>query len=286
VIIKMDKDLIIYHLALAFNKTHKVSLGDNTGAYMKSLKKVVSGLDEPDRTYIKSYSSKIAEFLMGYLDKICLFDVNGDEAHDIKHDIQLTYLKKHVQYISFNDTIKINGIIPNRLINICGYSGNTNINKHYNEEYNELSVNIYKKISKYDTYADISDKVKNNYIYEPVTTLMYNTLVKKKKVAPTLYNHLFGDAGSDRIVIRLHKSKFMAYDFGNTDEEGKLLNEVSSYRMELYEDNSLEITFDNGAVFTLLLKTNAKNVAEHISLKFNTKFTNMDDIFLIASEKP
>ena len=272
----VDEKLLLYNVANTFNTILAIDICDNTKAYLKSKAKSFAKLDTEQKMYYAKYAIQFAKSLMDYLENITYFELNVDADHAIVHDFRLTWKKKNIAHISMShDSIITKDIIPEKLMKICKYKGNTNISKLYTQEYKKLNDKGYKRAQNKNKYSELSVKTKNSAILEPVCDLVMSTLSKKRKCAPNLYDYLFSE--SDRIVFKLYKNRFTLYDFG------KDLEDVESFRMKLYGGNEILITFNNGTKFELVLKTNATEIKEHLSIKFHTNFKNIDELFAIGN---
>ncbi|XWV25836.1 hypothetical protein QJ857_gp1248 [Tupanvirus soda lake] len=272
----VNEKMLLYSLANTFNTTLGIDICDNTKAYIKSKAKAFSKLDVDEKLYYAKYSMQLAKSLTDYLEDISLFEINTDADSEIVHDFKLTWSDDNMAHVCMShNSINIKDIIPEKLMKICKYKGNTNVCKYYIHEYKKLNDKGYKKIQNKTKYSELSEKTKNSTILEPVCNLVVNTLSKKRKCAANLYNHLFGE--SDRIVFKLYKNRFTMYDFGVE------LDDVESFRMKLNPGNEILITFNNETKFALTLQTNATDIKEHLSLKFHTNFTNIDELFAIHS---
>lgn len=274
----LNNKLIIYGLAKYLNSFCNVELCNATANYVKKKSKIFQNLEISERTYITNYALNLANGLISYLGEIKAFELNDTDDHEIIHDFRLIYKKKSTAYISIDHLgIGTKDIIPEKLMKICKFKKNSNIAKSFLSEYDEITNEIYKKIKDYEKYSDVSDKVKRNSIYKPICNLLIDSIGTKRKCAQQLYNHLFPESG--RIMIKLYSSRFIIYDFG------KQTKEITSYKMKLVSNNEVEIVFNNGASFLLRLRTNSPEIKKHISIKFKTTFTNMDDIFSVANGK-
>ena len=241
--------------------------------------------------YYTNYGMKIASGLAEYFDSIKMFELNShedgeddaDDADDADvetnlpvHDFRLLYKNKRIAYVSMSHSgIAVNNLIPEKLMKICRYRKNAKISQKYTKKYDKICSNIYKKIKKNNKYSDMTPKSKDKIIFEPICDLIHDTIGKTRKCANNLYSYIFSE--SDRIVLKLYKNRFKIYDFGI--DKGA----ITSYSMKVIEKDQIHITFSNGAEFHLRLHTNSYNVKQHISLKFRSKFVNMDEMFSICS---
>lgn len=269
----IDENNLLYSLAKSFCDMLSVQVSDETEKYMKKYSKKFAKIELAERIYYSKYSLKLATDLSTYLPNINLFEINTDADSEILHDFRLGWGRKSTSYISINHkSIKINNIIPEKLMKICGYPKNTKMYKAYTKDYNLLNKIAIKKISSKEKYSEVSEKTKSEKIIDPMIELFYNTLSKRKKCADKLFNHLFDE--TNRIVLKLYKNRHVIYDFG------KDIDDVESYKMKIVE-NEIVITFNNGAIFNLRLAVNSVQIREKLSLKFHTIFTNMDEFFSI-----
>lgn len=272
----VDEKLLLYCLANTFNSTLGVNICDNTKKYVKSKSDIFGKIDISEKLYYAIYAIQLAKCLMDYLNNVSLFEINIDADNEIVHDFKLTWDDNKIAHICMShNSINIKDIIPEKLMKICKYKGNTNICKNYLQEYRRINDDGYKKIRYKTNFSELSEKIKNTAILDPVCNLVINAIHKKRKCAANLYDYLFGE--SDRIVFKLYKNRFTMYDFGIE------LDDVESYRMKLYPGNQIEIFFNNKTKFLLTLQTNAAKIKEHLSLKFHTNFKNIDELFSVNS---
>ena len=249
----VDQTHILYSLAKTFDTVLNVNICDDTKIYIKSNSKSFNKLDVDEKLYYTKYAMEVAQCLSEYLEKLSNFELNTDNDHDIIHDFRLSWGKKNIAHVCLSHIgINIRDIIPEKLMKICKYKRNTNICKAYNAAYSALNDKGYKKIEHKSKYSEISAKTKNSIILEPMCNLVLNTISKKRKCSVNLYDHLFGE--SDRIVFKLHKNRFVMYDFG------KELVDVESFKMKLKPENTIEVAFNNGMKFNLCLHTNATEI--------------------------
>ena len=273
----VDQKLLLYSLAKTFNSVLGVDVCDDTLSYLKKITKTFNKLDTDEKMYYTKYSLSVAQSLMNYLKKISLFKLCVDSESEVVHDFTLKWGKNKLAYVSLShNSINIKDIIPEKLMKICKYKRNTNICKAYTNQYDTICKKGYQRIKSKTKYSELSFKTKNKAMLEPVCELVVNTLSKKRKCAEHLYNHLFDE--QDRIVFKLYKNRYTMYDFG------KELDNVESFRMKLGSDNVITITFNNKTSFNLCLQTNATEIKEHLSLKFHTNFTNMDELFAVENK--
>uniref|UniRef100_A0A6G6AD41 Uncharacterized protein n=1 Tax=Borely moumouvirus TaxID=2712067 RepID=A0A6G6AD41_9VIRU len=274
----VNNDILLYHIASTFNSVFEVEICSESKKLIKNGAK--QDLSIKDKVYYHSYSIKIVEKLVEYITdnlshKIKSFEINVEDDHEIVHDFRILCNKNNTIYISMNHkSLSVNDIIPEKLMKICKYQKNTNVHKAYSQEYQDLSKKCHGKIKNCEKYSEISEKIKNKEIIKPFSNLVFETLSKKRKCAQNLYNHLFNDG--NRILLKLYKNRFRIYDLD------KDLEEIKSFGMKLSEDNEITISFNNGTIFSLKLKTNSSEIKERLSLKFRTTFVNLDELFSIC----
>lgn len=272
----IDQEILLYSITNTFESVLNTEISNDSKKYVKKMGKKMKELDITQRMYYTKYSLCVAQSLMEYLKNVSLFEINTDAENDIQHDFRLHWGKNNIAHISlYHTTIPINGIIPDKLMKVCKYKKNTKISKQYTARYQSISEKGYNKIKSKSKYSELNDKTKNSAIIDPVCNLFIETLSKKRKCANNLYSHLFNEA--DRIVFKIYKNRFIMYDFGIE------LPNVESFRMKSKSNDTIIITFNNKTKFSLVLKTNASQIKEHISLKFHTSFVNMDEIFAVSS---
>ena len=271
----VNRELMLFNLANTFDKLLSIEISENTKSYLKSkIKKKNLELSANEKLYYVTYSLKLAKCLNEYLNDIILFDIydNDDESCQINHDFKITYGKEDIAYLSLSHkSINVKDIIPKKLMKSCGYSGHTSVAKQYNLEYRIFNKKTYKRLKSKEKFSNISKKNIVKYVYNPVCNMVVDSLSKKRKCSQKLFNFLFSE--SERIVFRLHKNKFIMYDFDTKMED------ATSYRMKLYKNNIITIKFNNGAIFNLKIRTNASKINEQLSLKFKVTFANIDELY-------
>ncbi|CAH6421656.1 Hypothetical protein MVR_LOCUS317 [uncultured virus] len=268
--------MLLYNLITTLKNSFAIGICTDFEKYLKAKGKEFLKLDVTDKTYYIKYGLQLSECLMNYYEDFTGVELNLDPDHDIEHDLRLVWDsdEERVIHISLNHaSIKIQNVIPDKLMRICNYKGNTNICKEYRKEYSRLAKRAYEKIRANEKYSELSHKTKSKVIFVPFSDLLVNTLAKKRKCAKPLYSHLFSEC--DRVVFKLYKNRFTMYDFE------KEMSTVDSFRMKLSTDNTIMINFNNGTKFQLVLQTNASKIKEHLSLKFHTQFKNMDELFAV-----
>jgi len=268
--------ILLYSLANTFHTLLKLDICEATREYIKTKLKTFSNLIVADKMYYSQYALKLASSLMDYLSDVIIFELNTDDAHEINHDFRLIWGKKYISHINISHkNILVRDIIPEKLMKICKYKKNTKICKSYQKHYKKISTRGYKKIKTMEKYSEIPAKLKNSAIIVPVCELVVQSLSKKRKCAQNLYNHLMGE--NERLVLKLYKNRFVLYDFSSNSHT------VESFKMKLTSPSDILLTFNNNAQFSLSLHTNASKVKEHLSLKFRTKFKNIDELFAVMS---
>lgn len=302
----MNNTILLYSLANTFKSSFGINVCSNTTAFLDSdVKSEFKKLTEADQSHYVTYSLKLANSLREYIPRIIKFyynpvavadsvadadsDADADAVADadadkpesqIQHDFRLESKKYGTRLISMTfANLESNDIIPCKLMKICNYRKNTNMYKEYMPLYKDICTNAYNMISDSERYSELSTKTKQKYLYNPIIDLTISTLSKKRKCAEHLYKHLFNEP--DRIMLKIHKRKFIIYDFGIELAE----SDIKSYRIgKLDVDDSIFILFNNGVQFNLLLRTNNGNITEYISLKYHTKMHNMDQLYAIKRE--
>lgn len=275
-LMSIEYDIMLYCLAKTFSDTLGVDICDDSKSYIKTTTKKFQSMDKDDRIYYQKYSILISKAMTDYLDDITLFELNVDPDNKINHDFRLSWKGDNVAHISlYHTSIVINDVIPKNLMKICGYKKNTNIYKSYVPAYEKINDNGYKKIKSNQKYSDLKDKEKNKIILDPIRELVIETISKKRKCAKKFHDHLFAD--EDRIVFRLHRNRFVMYDFGKEQDA------VESFTMKEDKDRDVTIVFNNKSKFVLTLQTNASDIKPQLSTKFKTVFKNIDEIYMVDS---
>jgi len=290
---EFDNEYLIYSLANTFRNNLGIELCDDTAEYLSGkISKKYGKLPQEDKLYYATYSLKLAQSLLDYIPRTYMFALNlksssseSDTGSDSNSDDDTTpynfKLKskkcgtKRIRLVNTGDFV--NDIIPCKLMKICKYRKNTNVSKEFRSEYEHITEKMYEKISSKEKYSDLNEKRKNKIVYEPVTSLVSDTLSKKRKCAEHLYEHMFGE--SDTIVMKIYKKRFVIYDFGVVLQDSS----VKSFSLSKHGADELKITFNNGTKFILTLKTNSTEIKEHISLKFHVKFDNLDELFVVRT---
>ena len=275
----VDTDILLYNLINTLHTTLAINVCKNTKKFLTGkISKKYGTLSQEDKFYYVAYGVKLAQSLTGYIPKITLLEINTGDNPDISYNFKLQSKECGSKYISLShEDILIRDIIPEKLMKICKYRKNTNVHKEYTAEYQKICEKVYAKINSNEKYSDMDEAQKQKKIYKHYTELVTETLKKKRKCASNLYAHLFSE--TDRIVLKLYKKRFIIYDFGIELKE----SEIKSFKITKKSDSEINIQFNNGTIFCLTLHTNSTLVKEHLSLKFHTKFENMDELFVVRS---
>ena len=270
----VNEDILLYTLIHTFNSSLNIDVCKNTQNMINDKSKIFKDLSIDDKVYYSTYAVKIAKFLIGYFENPYLIELNSGNDHD--HDFRIHWNRNKVAYISMHyDTIEIRDIIPKKLMKICKYRKKSKIHTWYTTEYDNICQKALNKLKDIEKFSDISDKKKMSLILFPICNLIMDTLAKKRKCSDNLFKHLF--TKSDRIVFKLYQNRFLIYDFSRE------LEEADNFKMKMTKENEISITFSNSTQFTLALNTNSSQIKDPLSLKFNTRFINMDELFLIES---
>lgn len=271
--------LLLYSIAHTFNTVLGIEICEETKTFLIRKEKRFNKLTNDNKIYYMKYALQLVSKLTekDISGEITKFELNVELKSDIDHHFRLI-AGKEITHISMSHAqINVKDIIPKKLMKICKYKKNTNISKAYNESYKSISTTIYNKIQSKIKYSNISEKTKDSVIYIPMTDLFHNTLSKKRKCAPYLFKHLFNE--SDRIVLKLYKNRFCIYDFRKQLE----YDPVESYKMKIDHPNKIMIIFNNDLKFTLTLLVNGSEIKEHLSLKFNTQFNDLEKFNIFSS---
>ena len=277
-----ESEFFIYGLANTFSNNLGLKICDETDKYLGGkVSKKYGKLDQEDKIYYSSYALEVARSLMDYIPKASLFSLNSgsdDDDNDRIYNFKIKSSKCGTKYIRIINTDDFTeDIIPRKLMKICKYRKNTKVNNAYTEEYDRLCKKIYKKTSSKEKYSKLTQEKKNDVILQPITSLVSNTLSMKRKCAPHLYSHLFKEANSDTIVLKIYKKRFVMYDFGTELKDP----EIKSFKLVKKDPDEIILKFNNGSKFHLVLKTNSTEIKEVIALKFHVKFLNMDELFMV-----
>lgn len=273
----LEENLVLYGLINAFHHLLKIKISNESKKFLdKELAQFIN-LDPAEKIYYAEYAMRLAAELAKYLGEIRKLELNVDDDAEVIHDLRL-YSGETTYYVSISHrSINIRNIIPEKLMKICQYKKSTNISRAFHSEYEDINNSGYEKVHSYEKYSQVPDHLKNKAIYKPLCNMIMNLLSKKRKCAENLFNYLFQEP--NRIVLKLHRNRFVIYDFGTP------LDKVKSFKMKLISSNEISITFNNHCEFLLTLHTNGKKIKKRLSLKFHTQFTNLDEIFSVATRK-
>lgn len=270
----------LYCLATTFKTLTKIS--DETEAFLDQKKRRFDKLTSDEKLYYSRYAIRIVQRLVDYLENITLFDINDEpENYKTVHDFRLHWGTERVANICLSispKNILIRDIIPIKLMRCCGYTKKTKVAKSYYANYRKFSARVHRKFEGFDKFSEIKEEDKDRIILKPLNDLLVTTLSRRKKCTGNLYRTLFGER--HRLVIRLNKSRFTLYDFSVKSQQ-----EVVGFRMKKLAKNVVRIKFSNGAIFALVPITNSTHIKENLSLKFKTKFVNLNDMFAISCDK-
>lgn len=175
--------------------------------------------------------------------------------------------------------IEIYDVQPKRLPIICGYQKGDSVTTIYNKKYKEINDNAYNEIGTYGKYIVIPKNVKDEHVYEPIVDLVVETLNTHKKCAPKLYQSIFKEDA--RIILKLFRRKYAIYDFST-----KPVPEIpTSLEAKKMCDDRLEVAFNNNRTFEFRLNTNATEIKEMLSLKFDVNIIDkqIEKYYNIAS---
>jgi len=229
-----------------------------------------------EKSEYSSHAMKIVNSLFDYIPQISLVEMtDGEPEVDFSYDLIFHSRKcgkKYIRLTQKNDFIE--GLIPQRLMKVCGYRKSTKVYKSYTPAYESLNEDIYERISKKDRFAELTDKQRERDVYDPINTLVQNTLMNKRKCAGKLYAHLVTE--DEAIIVRVFKNKYKIYDFGT-----ELEADVSSMSVKKVSADELAIKFTNGVKVDLTLRNNSIDISANISLKYNIKIRNLDELFMM-----
>jgi len=237
--------------------------------YNKKSDKEFVELEVKKKVEYSNYAIKIVNGLISHIGDINYVDV--DTSLD---DRDILLLSTNNGKTCTSVTLarnKVNDIIPKKIMKICKYKKDNKKLIQYNKKYCNLNESIYKTISKYDKYSEIPEKTKQTKLYDPICSLMVDTLEENIDCASKIYTHIFSPP--KMITIKIFKNKYMIYDFS-------VKNNIDSFEVSKIDENNIEIEFNNGAKFNLKLGNNSQEITENLSLKFHAKFQNIDDIYL------
>lgn len=269
----VDKNMFSHCLAAIFG-TMGTTLCTRTMLLQKKMVKKFNNLEIDDKLYYNKYASQVASGLFNYLGNINLYETNtiDEELHDIRLS---TDNGESFYYVSLSHiNINIRDIIPDKLVKIYNFKKKSDKHNKFTENYEKLNKKMYKQVRSFDKFSEVPTETKNDEIFEPMCDLVLSIIDDNQDRAKYLYEHLFSE--EDRIVLKLLKSRFVIYDFGV-----KTVKHITSCDTVKDDQNRINLTFNNQTNFVLTIGTNASEVKEHISLKFKTKFKNMDDIYCV-----
>lgn len=268
----IDDKILLHSLAKTFHSNLGINVSAETEKYIKKTKS--NNMSQDDKLYYTAYALKLAQSLTEYVPKITMLSVNMDVNAESNFNFEVTSKQCGTKCVSFSKPISvIHDLIPKKLMKICKYRKNSKIHEEYTTAYDEICAKIYSKIKSKSKYSEITDDYKQKRIYKPIVELVEKILTKKRKCANNLYSHLVKE--NERILVKLCKKRFLIYDFGTE------LPEVKSFKLKSNDLDEIVLTFSNGAIFTLTLRTNATDIKEELSLKFHTKFNNLDELFAV-----
>lgn len=272
----VDQHVFSFCLANVF-KTMGTTLCAETLSSQKKMSKVFEELEMDERLYYNKYATSVATELFGYLGNIDLFETNEKENDGYHLRLSVDDGETY-SYVSLSHKdVAINDIIPTNLGTVLNFKKKSGSLEGFKEKYAALNKKMYKEVKYFDKFSEIPDESKMDDLFEPTCKFIKNVIEENQDRAKFLYKHLFDE--EERIVIKLLKSRFVIYDFGI-----KTIKHINSCDVEIDEDdkNKLLLEFNNGAKFCLTLGTNASEIKEHISLKYKTKYTNMNDTYFVG----
>lgn len=264
----IDYDMVLHCIIGAF-ETFGVNMSDDISGYYKSGSYNFSKLGTNEKIYYINYASNVMGKLISHVGDVNYLDIDTTNNHCLMLSVNKG---KTFNYVTLARQ-KENDIIPEKIMKVCKYKKGDKTCDQFKESYNSLNNSIYKKIKTYEKYSDIPETVKQKKIYEPVCELVMETLQNEQKCAQKIFSYLF--CPSKMIVLKLMQKRYVIYNFN-------VKQNVDSFEISADEEsNKLKITFSNGAIFNLTLLSNSQEVKEHLSLKFHTKFHNINDIYLV-----
>lgn len=274
----LDRPILLYSIANVFKNNMKIKVSDeiNENYLDGDISSEYLDMTVEEKNTYSTTAFKIVQSLMEYIPQISLVEMSQEEEVSFSYDFILHSRKCGTKYIRFtqkNDYV--NGIIPHKLMKICGYRKNTNMYKSYYPEYTSITEDIYDRFSDKEKFSNLTDKQKERNVYDPVNTLVYNTLLNKRKCAAKLYEHIIDDG--EAIVVRVYKRKYKIFDFGIELDA----DEVSSMSLKKPAADELTIKFNNGVKVELMLRNNNTDITSKLSLKYNAKITNIDELFMV-----
>lgn len=272
----VDQHVFSFCLANTF-KTMGTTLCAETLSSQKKMSKVFEELEMDERLYYNKYATSVATELFGYLGNIDLFETNEkeDDGYDLRLSVDGGETYSYVS-LSHKD-VAINDIIPVNLGSVLKFKKKSDDLEEFKEKYAALNKKMYKEVKSFDKFSEVPDESKMDDLFEPTCKFIKKVIEENQDRAKFLYKHLFDE--EEKIVIKLLKSRFAIYDFGI-----KTIKHINSCEVEIDEDdkNKLLLEFNNGAQFCLVLGTNASEIKEHISLKYKTKYKNINDTYFVG----
>lgn len=267
----IDSNLLLYSLAQTFSTILLIKVDPQTNEFIASKERKFSKLSPEDKLYYTRYATKLSSFLTTYIDNIYQFEVNSLTEDLIPHNFRIKWNEKkcYTAYISLSSDILLNNVFPKDLPKILKNKTTT-----YSNDYDKLNTSTYKKIKSSTKYSELSAQTKEE-ILNSFSILANDIIVSTPSTTTrTFYKKIFFEA--PRLVIKLFKNRFVAYDFElQVDPPTKFTATVS--------DNNVKLLFDNGSIFNLRLKINSPEIKKYIPLKFITKFENIDEMYQVGS---
>lgn len=267
---KIDYRLLVINLIKMFKTISNIQVGKNAKKLLVS-ETDDDYSDESIKIYYMTYSLKLVDTLRSHVSNITAIDIpNNYGTFTDAYTLILTSDDDNITVEIGKNMPVLKDIIPDKLMKICKYQGNSNVSKKYKPEYKQLNDKIYSRLSKkYDKYSDISQEKKDIILYEPFVDLFISSLVKKRKCAQHLYNHII--TFEPKLLIITRHNNYELYDFTKISE----LGDNPSFRLKKIDKNSINITFNNNFKFRLVLHSNATNINQHLSLKYHITFVNV-----------
>jgi hypothetical protein len=268
----MDIDILLYYVYKSFDTLQCGTLSKTTKKYIEDKENIIIALDQESKKYYFNYATRITMLMLEYygqIHKICA--IENEEEKMVNFTI--FYGDNMTTGISLDHkTINIKNILPERLLKFCKIDKCSETAAIYNEKYEIMSNEIYKRIKKYTKYSDISREDKK-WMCNKTSDLFMDVLSDKREYIMNLYNHIFNEM--NRLVIKTFSNRFYMYDFAVHYDK------PTDYEIQI-DAGVITIIFDNEFEFTLTPMTNGTQVKRHISMKFNTKFINMDRFYQVG----
>lgn len=272
----IDKSIFVYSLLTTFNNVLKLKLCNNSKLFIDETSNKFDNLEVDQKMYYTKYAMDVATSLVSVVN-FSNIELNYTMSEDIykkkDFDISLFYDNNDKVNVLFSTTsIKVNNIIPNKLMKKCKYIKSTKVYKEYTEMYNTINNSAYCAFKNKNKFSDLSKEDIDKYLLVPVSKLIVDTLSHKKKHAQNFYNAIFNE--TNKMTVRLYKNRFTIYDFYKTMS-------IKSLSISRNKNNILKIRFNNNASFTCYLASNSVEIKENLSLKLHIKFENIDEIYKI-----